>query len=169
MPPVKLAQYATDDLLAEARRVAQGRLGLARQRNRTQPFGDPGNENRGAVDGWSSLAEALVASWLGAPWVNDLIEDLSVKPPDVGVRTEVRWTKHHPGHLIIHDSDPDDRIAILVRKELPDIEVVGWTIVSTAKRKRYRNHPKARSPQDYWYPANELLMCDLLYQIRHSV
>lgn len=171
MPPVALAKYATPEVMAHAQDIGRQRLEKALERARIQPFGDPGDENRQEIDDWSSVAESLVAQWLQAQW-NDVIIDgplPPVKEQDVGKRTEVKWTRHNPGHLILHDSDPPNRLAILVRKKLPYMEVVGWTMVRTTQLKKYQDNPKARNKEDYWFPANELLMCDLLYQIRHSV
>lgn len=166
---VSLVSYATSELMSEAREVGLSRFDKATQLRRVQPYGDPGDDKRKYIDCWSSLAECLVAEWLGVPWVKEIRADLRPKPPDVGVRTDIKWTSYSPGHLITHADDEDDRLFVLVRKELPHMEVVGWTSGLAAKQKTYLNHPKARNPSDYWMPAAHLLMCEMLYQIRHSV
>lgn len=166
---ISLQPWVTENRLQEARAVARGRFELAKKRNRSQPFGDPGDEKRLYVDGYSALAESLVAAWLGLTWHSELIENLSIKPPDVGSKMEVRWTKHASGHLIAHETDNDEWIMTLVRGELPQMEVVGWTTASYAKRSCFKKHPKARSENDYWVPAKKLLLAELLLQMRKGL
>jgi hypothetical protein len=169
MSTIALQTWATPERVQEAREVGRGRYQKAKERQRLQPYGDPGEENRLYIDGWSCLAEALVASWLELEWCKELRDDLSIKPPDVGSKVEVKWTQHHPGHLIAHDTDIDDWVIVFTRRELPEIEVVGWTTVSFAKQARFQNHPKARNPKDYWVPPKQLLLPELLFQMRRSL
>lgn len=145
----------------EARRVGDARLAKAREKGRTQPYGDPGDDKRVDIDRWSCLAEQSVAQWLNLPWRNEILDDLSVKPPDVGDDIEVRWTAHPHGHLIVHEEDHDDRSFVLVRGRKP-MWIEGWILGSDAKKVAYRNNRQARSLLDYWVPASDLQpMADL--------
>lgn len=163
---MNLAELATPEIMERARACAAARLALARRRGRSQPFGDPGDERRGYVDGWSSLAEALVAEWLGLEWNDRVIDDLSVKPPDVGTRVEVRWTPHQNGHLIAHPTDSDDAIMVLVAGELPEMRVVGWTLGLTTRE--YGPGAAARNQTDRWVPPGRLMLPELLWQMRNG-
>lgn len=153
---VARVDWLSGALLAEAVAVGEERLQVARARNRTQPFGDPGDEKRLEIDRWSCIAELAVATYLGLPWVNVILQDLSEKPPDVGDDIEVRWTSHSNGHLICHDADWDERIFVLVRGKLPEMWLCGWIQGAEAKKKEFQHHPRARNPADYWIPASEL-------------
>ena len=166
---VPLAPYATKDRIRYARSVGRARLALAREKGRTQPFGNPGDDARVYVDENSCIAEALVADWLGLPWNDALVDNLSQKPPDVGDDIEVRWTKYvGNGHLLAHETDNSKWYLVLVWGELPDMEVKGWTVGSSAKQQRFRRNPKARSRDDYWVPPGELLMGELLVQMKRG-
>ena len=52
---------------------------------------------------------------------------------DVGSRIEVKWTKWQDGHMIIHQSDRNTDIAILVVGKSPEYYLVGWIPVAQAK------------------------------------
>jgi hypothetical protein len=165
---MKLAPYATEEVLEAARVCARGRLKRALELRRKQPYGDPGNDNRIFIDAWSSLAEALVASWLGIKWHNTLLDDLSIKPPDLGERSDVKWTPVPKGHLIVHDDDRDDWIFILVCEELPEMSVGGWTTGKWAKT--FPPGKKARNPDtDHWVPQGQLLLPELLPAMSQSL
>lgn len=146
---------------AEARRVGLARVAQARALDRNQPFGEVADDKRVYVDCYAALAECAVATWLNLPWTK-LVDDLSVKPPDVGTNIEVRWSPREFGHLIGHDEDRSDWIMVNVRGELSEMAIVGWTVGAALKQTRYRNHPKARNPSDYWMPIGELLLPELL-------
>lgn len=163
---VLCSDHLGSDDLNRARSVGLARFARAVERRRTQPFGDPGDTKRKYIDCWSALAECAVANWLHLPWNDEIVDDLTQKPPDVGDRIEVRWTPHEHGHLIGHDSDCDGWLMVLVRRELPDMVVVGWTTTGAVKQPQYRGHPRARNKADYWFPPSELLMTELLKQMR---
>lgn len=156
----------TEDDKQEARKVGMGRFRRALDLQRTQPFGDPGDDKRAHLDCWSALAECFVAKWLGLPWCSEIVDDLTVKPPDVGERIEVRWTAHLNGCLIAHETDAPGWLMVLVRGELPVMAITGWTTTGAAKQPRYQNNPRARSPLDYWVPASDLYLPELLRQMK---
>lgn len=165
MPPVRALDYLTEADKAEARRVGKARYKQAIELGRSQPYGDPGTDQRLFIDCYSSLAELVVANYLGLPWTA-LVDDLTTKPPDVGSRVEVRWSPRPGGHLIGHDDDTDGWVMVSVRGQLPGMAIMGWTTVTTMKQEHYRNHPKARNPTDFWMPIEELMMPELLWQMR---
>jgi len=165
----RASDYLSPKDLAEARRVGLARYARATTQKRSQPFGDPGDDQRKFIDCYSALAECAVANWLDLPWRNELVDDLSTKPPDVGNRLEVRWTKYPFGFLIGHDSDVDDWMAVCVRGPLPDMEIKGWTTTRALKQVKYRENPLARSPLDYWMPASDLYSTEMLYQMRAAL
>ena len=159
----------TEEELSGARKVGLARYEKARQLGRSQPYGDPGDDKRTFIDCFSALAEYAVARYLDLPWHSEIVDDLTVKPPDVGSRIEVRWTDHPHGHLLGKDNDPDGWIMVLVVGKLEGMRMVGWTASETVKQERYQSHPKARSPSDYWFPQKELLMMELLLQMRNNL
>lgn len=150
--PVSLEERAIE----QARGVGRARLAKARQRQRTQPYGDPGDAVRQEIDEWSCIAESGVARYLGLAWNSEIVEDLSEKPPDVGETIDVKWTQYSNGHLITHDDDIDERYFVLVCGKLPKMMIVGWLQGYETKEKGLRDHPRARNEGDYWTPQAEL-------------
>ena len=163
--PTVLVDWLCEDDYAYARRIGDARLAAARRRNRTQPFGDPGDAKRTEIDRWSCLAELAVAQYLDLPWRSELVEDLSEKPPDVGDDVEVRWTQHKQGHLILHDPDHDDRSFVLVCGK-KGMRLMGWTLGEDGKNSSYQGHARARNIGDYWVPAADL---HPMYQLRSRI
>lgn len=154
--------------LQQAREVGLARLAKARQLKRKQTYGDPGEDQRNYVDLYGALAECAVARWLDLPWNKEIIENLAVKPPDVGECIEVKWCKPLHGHLIAHEGERKDWYYVSVMGEWPQMEIAGWTTGIAIQQPYYRNHPLARSADDYWMPRNELMMTDLMEQMKKS-
>lgn len=145
--------------------IGERRYELAVRLNRSQPRGDPGDENRLEIDQWSCVAEKIVSVYLNLPWHKELLTNLYPKPPDVGDNIDVKWTKYTNGHLILHESDLSDRVFVLVRGKPPEMEIRGWVIGEVAKKERFQNHLKARSSKDYWFPARRLEHMSALQEI----
>lgn len=148
-----LVNWTTEEHKAEAFSVGEERLNLARQLDRTQPYGNPGDENRLEIDQWSSLSEKVTAQYLNLPWHKEILRNLYPKPSDVGNNIDVKWTGNLPGHLILHEEDLDDRAFVLVRGKLPNMVICGWTMGFAGKKEEYQNNKKARSASDYWIPV----------------
>ena len=163
---VEVMTLVSPEDIAEARMVGRKRYASAVSRNRTQPFGDPGEKQRVFIDCYSALAEVAVARFLDLPWRNEFFDDLWPKPPDVGDTVEVRWTKHLGGSLIGHDTDTDGWIVVSVQGELPVMKIVGWTTAIALKNSMYQNNPRARSTKDYWMPPKDMFAIDLLLQMQ---
>lgn len=160
---ILVASIVDDEDKAEARRVGRARFERAVALGRSQPYGDPGSEKRLFIDCYSSLAELAVARYLGIEWRKELVDDLRLKPPDVGENIEVRWSPRRWGHLIGHPEDRDDWYMVSVRGELPEMAIIGWALASEVKQECYRNNPKARNPpQEFWMPIEDLLAPELM-------
>lgn len=157
-----VAEILATEQIEQARLVGENRRSLAAKLERSQPFGAPDEDDLLFIDRWSCVAEKAVAEFLGLPWRNEILEDLSEKPPDVGERVEVKWTEYLSGWLIGHDDIPDEWVVVLVRGELPLMEIKGWTYGHAIKKERWKRNPKARNQDDYWYPPHRLLDVDLL-------
>jgi hypothetical protein len=151
---------------ARARAVGTVRDNEGWDMGRKQTHGSPGRAKSLKFNCYAAFAEKAVSNWLGLPWT-DLLDDLSGSPADVGDNVEVRWTATNPvhGHVIAHDDDPDGFFLVGVMGELPDMWIVGWTTAGFAKQERFQNHKHARNPLDFWVPAKELLMCELMEQM----
>ena len=71
---------------------------------------------------------------------------------DVGERLEVKWTKWRDGHLVVHSSDRDSDIAVLVVGRSPEYYLAGWLPVANAKVNRFWRH----SEQNWWVTQSNL-------------
>ena len=71
---------------------------------------------------------------------------------DVGNNIEVKWTKWRDGHLVVHNSDRDTDIAVLVVGRSPEYFLAGWITVNAAKIKRFWRH----SEQNWWVTQSNL-------------
>lgn len=155
--------------IAEARRVGLARLARSRGTGLAQPFGDPGDDQREQIDVESSIAELGVARWLGLEWHPNTEGALYPRPPDVGSRVEVRWTKWLSGHLLVHDDDPDERIMVLVVGAHPRMRVRGWTTGWYGKRPYWNDTPRPGSRLSKMVPPGKLLSASLLPSMRSSL
>lgn len=88
---------------------------------------------------------------------------------DVASRIEVKWSRYADGHLIIHKTDRDTDIAVLVVGRSPEYTLAGWIPVKAAKFKRYW-HPR---DQNWWVrqqdlrPMENLLESDYAHAAAH--
>jgi hypothetical protein len=71
---------------------------------------------------------------------------------DVAQRIEVKWTRWKDGHLVVHKSDRDTDIAVLVVGQSPDYYLAGWLPVESAKSKRYW----VESERNWWVGQSNL-------------
>ena len=72
-----------------------------------------------------------------------------------------------PKHVSLEAKSPFE-MRVHLGDDVPDMEVKGWTVGSSAKQQRFRRNPKARSRDDYWVPPGELLMGELLVQMKRG-
>lgn len=160
LPPkeqqVVLVDWLTPERIEEAKAVGRQRLVIARRRDRTQIYGTPDEETRSEIDEWGCVAEMAVSDYTGLVWNRQLREEMPEKPPDVGESIDAKWTKHPKGHLITHDRDLNERYFVLVCGKPPQMTITGWLQAYETKLPERQNHPKARSPDDYWTPQENL-------------
>ena len=71
---------------------------------------------------------------------------------DVGTGIEVKWTRWQDGHMILHQSDRMEDIAILVTNRSPSYYLVGWIPVAAAKTSRTFK----ASEGSWWINQNDL-------------
>lgn len=71
---------------------------------------------------------------------------------DVGAGLEIKWTRWRDGHLIIHQSDRMQDIAILVTDRSPIYYLKGWIPISEAKTSRTYK----RSEKNWWINQADL-------------
>ena len=84
---------------------------------------------------------------------------------DVGQRLEVKWTKWKDGHLVVHSSDRDSDIAVLVVGRSPEYYLAGWIPVQSAKIKRFYRE----SERNWWVTQSNLRpMEDFIRSIHYA-
>ena len=92
-----------------------------------------------------------VAKFLG---INDFEPTINTfkTSADVASKVEVKWTKWQDGHMVIHPSDRNTDIAILVVGKSPEYYLVGWIPVAHAKVSQYW----VTSEQNWWVGQRNL-------------
>jgi hypothetical protein len=101
--------------------------------------------------GEMAVAKALDRYWAGSG---------TFRGGDVG-ELQVRTAREHRGRLILHESDADDQIFVLVTGRAPDLCVRGWLLARDGKRAEYWQDPGTGRPaffvpQDALRPVGEL-------------
>ena len=126
-----------------------------------------GRKHRHGADasvGWSlsiegACGEAAVAKALGIYWSGSLGD---FKAKDVG-KHQVRTTHHPDGCLILHKTDLNEDIFLLVTGLAPEYELRGWTQGFEGKHlKHWRTdtgRPAFFVPQEALYPMAEFIKC----------
>ena len=71
---------------------------------------------------------------------------------DVGSGIEVKWTRWKEGHLVLHQSDRMEDIAILVTNLSPTYYLVGWIPVRAGKTTRFLKP----SESNWWINQKDL-------------
>jgi hypothetical protein len=106
--------------------------------------------------GWSlhiegAAGEMAFAKWAGLYWSGN-IGNLSAD--DVGA-TQVRTRSRHDYDLILHPSDPDNRVFVLVTGTAPEFRLVGWIWGGEGKRPEFWSDP-ARGRPAFFVPQSAL-------------
>lgn len=100
-------------------------------------------------------AEMAFAKITGQPWVAVVDDYRELAGNDVGPYG-VRGTAHRKGGLILHDSDEDERLFVLVLTgDEPDFWVMGWIGGAEGKRSEFWNDARLHSPA-YLVPQEKL-------------
>jgi len=77
--------------------------------------------------------------------------------PDVGQRTEVRYTDRADGNLILRKRDDPEKYYVLARGMLPTFEIVGWIKGSDGMQDCYWIAMPANGRAPHWLvPAEDL-------------
>jgi hypothetical protein len=103
-----------------------------------------------------AVAECVVAKALGVYWdpsfrLNREIGDM-ITP--TGTRVEVRYTRRAHGRLPLHERDPDEHIAVLVRGGYRRFEIVGGILIESGKIPDYWDETLERPC--FMVPASDL-------------
>lgn len=109
----------------------------------------PGNAWQIHIEG--ACGEMAVAKHYGKYW-NGNIGNL--KAHDVG-HLEVRTTRHENGRLILHKTDPDDAVFVLLTGECPSYTLRGWIRGADGKKTEFWDEPRAGRAA-YFVPASKL-------------
>jgi hypothetical protein len=81
------------------------------------------------------------------------------KTADVASKIEVKWTKWPEGHLVIHPSDRNDDIAILVVGKSPEYYLAGWIPIEHAKASQFF----VSSERTWWVGQRHLRPMDTFF------
>lgn len=106
------------------------------------------DNERWQIDVEGSLAEYVAAKALGLLPFNPAVDELDSEKGDIGPGLQVRSTKYLSGSLLIHDSDDDNHVFILVTGAYGRYTVCGWIYAREGKREEFRKTYKGRTA--YW-------------------
>lgn len=120
--------------------------------------GRKGNHGFNRDDFWEldiegMLAEAALAKALGLPY-DPNPGSLDTAWGDVAPGVQVRSTKYASGHLLVHGSDPDHHVFVLVTGSQGRYKLAGWIQAEHCKSDRYWKTVKGRSA--FWIPQAAL-------------
>ena len=103
-------------------------------------------------------AEISVAQYFGIKGFKPTINTFK-NEADVMARLEVKWTKYSDtGHLIIHKTDREDDVAMLVTGTSPVYRLVGWIPIKMARNELFYNETQ----NNYWIPQGKLYAPEIL-------
>lgn len=146
--------------------VEYGQLGLARlssalEKRRGGAHGFQRNpQDRYRIDVEGMHAEYVAAKALGLLPFNPTVSEQDSKFGDIGPGLQVRSTRYTSGSLLIHDSDDDDHVFILVTGEYGVFNVRGWIYAREGKVKKLWKVHKDRGA--YWVTQDRLRPLDTL-------
>lgn len=136
--------------LTTAEMILAGSVGVIRQ---STNLSDGREDAHGAArdNGWQlhidgALGELAVAKFLNLFWSGQLG---NLRADDVG-SLQVRTTTHDAGRLLIHKTDPDDKVFVLVVGYAPSLRLAGWILGRDAKQEKWWDDPmalKGREPR----------------------
>lgn len=115
-----------------------------------KPAHGAGDRNDWQIHIEGACKERALAKHLGLPFKGKGV----IGEPDVGDIHDVRSTEYDNGHLIIYDSDPDERMFWLVTGRNGQYKIHGWILCKDAKQEKFWN-PTARDPS-FWVPQHAL-------------
>lgn len=96
----------------------------------------PTLEEARETNGYSAVAEQLVAQTTGRRWLSTgMVPDGT--EPDVDGGIEVRWSAHRTAHLMLWEKDDATRPYVLVTGRGFPLEIQGWCLGTHAKRPQF--------------------------------
>lgn len=108
--------------------------------------------------GWTESIHGTIAEAAFA-YACDRFPNYSSRPDydgDICGQIEVRGTTHHKGHLLLYDTDFDDRPYVLVTiGQLPQFRLAGWIWGREGKHRQWYDTEKFRVPC-YAVPQEDL-------------
>ena len=146
----------TEDQYAKAEEIGRQRQQAALDKKRPSAHGyDESAPLKVHIQGAS--AELGVSLITGKEW-HAYLEDLGGerKPPDVGDGLQVRSTDYRSGHLLVHPSDNDQDVFILVVVSGRNLEIKGWMTGGEAKDEKYWGDKFRNGRPAYWVPQRDL-------------
>ena len=146
----------TEQQYAKAEGIGRKRQQAALDKKRPSAHGyNESNPLKVHIQGAS--AELGISLITGKEW-HAYLEDLAGerKPPDVGNRLQVRSTDYRSGHLLVHPSDDDQDVFILVVVNGRNLEIKGWMTGAEAKDEKYWGDRFNNGRPAYWVPQRNL-------------
>lgn len=107
------------------------------------------------VSGMAAVAEYFVALTTRRPWMAELTtgpDDPNVN--DVAGGISVRWTPRENGSLIVHQTEPDHLVCVLVVGPTYPVRIVGWIPISECKQQLFWK-TNVRNPA-FFVPQSEV-------------
>lgn len=138
--------------------VRYGSAGVARcanalEKGRVGAHGFDRDNERWQIDVEGVLAEAAAAKALGRVY-EPVVGELDTQLGDIGPGLQVRSTRYPTGNLLIHKSDKDTDIFILVTGKYGIYDVRGWIYASEGKLDElWKVHGKRGA---FWVPQSRL-------------
>jgi hypothetical protein len=139
------AEFMTALGVAARRQLANRELG-------NQHHHGASMENTWDMEIEGAAGEMAVAKGLGIYW-NGAIGDW--KADDVG-QLQVRTTKYDDGCLILHKSDPADKVFILAVGTAPTFRLAGWIVAKDGMKDSHWKDPTGRGRFAYFVPQSAL-------------
>ena len=100
----------------------------------------------------SVASEMVVAKWLGIKDFKPTINGFK-NVADIAGNIEVKWSRWHDAHLILHEYDRDTDVAFLVVGKSPTYYIVGWSPVALGKARQHW----VQAERNWWIPQIALM------------
>ena len=123
-----------------------------------------GGEWQAHIEG--AAGEVAAAKWMNVFWGGS-VNTFKTGGDIDGTGWEVRTRSKHEYDLIVRDSDPDNRVMILVTGKSPNFRVQGWIKTEEAKRAEFLQNYGGYG-QAYFVPKSRLNLMEDLYEHRSS-
>lgn len=139
------------ELFIAAQRGAMRQIEALKERRR---------DNHGfSGDGWGVHIEGACGEMAWARvsdrYWNPVVKNPYALPGDVG-DVQIRASKKDSAHLLLHESDPDDALFVLVTGEAPHFRIVGEILGREGKRQEWFGDPYGTNRPCFWVPQSAL-------------